>query len=261
MLLTGDEERGAPTSSDLIESHASAARAVLVLEPSAGGALKTARHGVALYRLTVHGRAAHAGLDPGCGVNAFVELTHQVQRLMAKVPADTILTPGVARAGHAANVVPDHATCTLDVRSRTAAAQRTVDRLLRGLEPDDPRARLELELVARCSPLESVRSAGLFALAQRVAESLGLPALAGVEVGGGSDGNRTAALGIPTLDGLGAVGAGAHAEDEHVVLAEMPRRAALLAGLIDAVRRSPLSEDFTEAGERVPHLDETGGEW
>jgi glutamate carboxypeptidase len=240
MLLTGDEERGSPTSSALVEAHAGAA-AALVLEPSVGGALKTARHGVSQYQLTVHGRAAHAGLDPGRGVNAFVELAAQVQRIVAGFArlGDVIVTPGVARAGHAANVVPDLATCTLDIRARTTAAQRAADALLHNLEPDDPRARLELMLLSRCPPFESARSAALFELAGSVANRLGLPEPKGAEVAGGSDGNRTAALGIPTLDGLGAVGDGAHADDEHVVLDEMPGRTALVAGLLEALAPGP----------------------
>lgn len=236
-LLTGDEERGAPTSAGLIAEHAAAAEAVLVLEPSVDGALKTARHGVTLQRLTVHGRAAHAGLDPRRGVNAVVELAHQVLALTAAAAGrdDFFLTPSKAVGGHASNVVPEQASCTIDVRSRTLVAQEQAAAIVADLRPHDPRARVETEIVAGCPPLEASASATLFALAGRVAEGLGLEPLRGAEVGGASDGNRTAALGVPTLDGLGAVGAGAHADDEHVVVAELPRRTALLIGLLEAM--------------------------
>jgi len=233
-LVTGDEERGAPTSGELIDEHAAGAAAVLVLEPSADGALKTARHGVAQYELTVHGRAAHAGLDPEKGVNALVELAAAIGRLVESARAlDGItLTPSVAHAGTAANVVPALASCAVDVRARTAQAQQAADALVAGLEPLDPHARIEWARTASCPPLEAERSAALFALAQEAAGDLGLGPLRGVEVGGGSDGNRTAARGVPTLDGLGAVGDGAHADHEHVVVDAMPARAALVAELI-----------------------------
>jgi glutamate carboxypeptidase len=237
LLLTGDEERGAPTSADLIADHAAEAQAVLVIEPSEAGALKTARFGVKLYRLTVDGRSAHAGLDSQVGVNAFLELARQVVALTEAV-ADrdgVLLTPSNARAGHGANVVPALATCTLDVRARTRAALDDVGALVADLRPHDGRARVRADVVAGCPPLEGRASEKLFGLAQQVAADLGLGALRGAEVGGASDGNRTAALGIPTLDGLGAVGGGAHADNEHVVIDELPRRAALLAGLLNAL--------------------------
>jgi len=236
LLLTSDEEIGSPSSRDLIAEEAARAPAVLVLEPSERGALKTARKGFSTYELRITGRAAHAGLDPGHGINAGIELAHQVlavARLAGTGPsAATTVTPTVASAGTTSNTVPAAARLAVDVRAETAAEQERIDAAVRALRPALPGARLELAGGIDRPPLEPALSAALFALAGYVAAALGLDPPGSAHVGGASDGNITAALGVPTLDGLGAVGANAHAEGEFVVLDELPRRAALLAGLI-----------------------------
>jgi glutamate carboxypeptidase len=241
VVLTADEELGSPTSRALIEDAARGAAAALILEPSAGSALKIARKGVSTYEVLAHGRAAHAGLEPEKGANAAVAIAHVVVGLAAMAkPADgTTVTPTVVRAGTATNVVPAEASVQVDVRAATAAEQERVDIAFRRLASSVPDTTLEVRGGPNRPPLPTTSSADLFARAQRLAADLGLAPLEGVEVGGGSDGNFTAALGVPTLDGLGAVGAGAHAEGEHVILAAMPERVALLAALITDLLRKP----------------------
>ncbi|WP_240809231.1 M20 family metallopeptidase [Microbispora catharanthi] len=245
VLVTGDEEVGSPSSRTLVEESARGCAAAFVLEASAeGGALKTARKGISAYEIVVHGRAAHAGLDPGKGANAGVELAHQILAVAAMAAADgpdgtldgTTVTPTLLSGGTTVNTVPALARLAVDVRLPTVAAQLRVDALMRALSPRTPGTRLEVLGGPNRPPLEPASSAGLFALAQRVAAGLGLAPLTGAAVGGASDGNLTAGAGCPTLDGLGAVGGGAHADDEHVVVAEMPGRTTLLAGLVEAVR-------------------------
>ncbi|MFD7069975.1 M20 family metallopeptidase [Streptomyces sp. NPDC059913] len=239
VLLTGDEEIGAPTSRALVEDEARRTGAVLVLEASEGGALKTARKGMSGYELTVAGRAAHAGLEPGKGVNTTTELAHQVLALsaLADPAAGTTVTPTVAASGTTRNTVPDTARLMVDVRVATAAEQDRVDRAVRGLAPVLDGASLTFSGGPDRPPLPTSASAGLFELARGHYAELGLGTLRGVAVGGASDGNLTAGVGTPTLDGLGAVGGGAHADDEHVVVAELPRRTALVARLVDSLLR------------------------
>lgn len=236
LLVTGDEELGSPSSRALIEDEARTADAVLVLEASApGGALKTERKGVSLYRVAVAGRAAHAGLEPERGVNATVELAHQVLAVtaLADPAAGTTVTPTLSSAGTAVNTVPAAGEVAVDVRVRDAAEQARVDAAMRALTPVLPGARLEVTGGANRPPLAAAASAALFARAAALAETLGLPPLEGAAVGGASDGNFTAGVGVPTLDGLGAVGGGAHAADEHVLVAALPGRAALVAALVE----------------------------
>ncbi|MGW3089009.1 M20 family metallopeptidase [Streptomyces sp. NPDC001108] len=239
VLLTGDEEIGAPTSRALVEDEARRTGAVLVLEASEGGALKTARKGMSGYELTVAGRAAHAGLEPGKGVNTTTELAHQILALsaLADPAAGTTVTPTVAASGTTRNTVPDTARLMVDVRVATAAEQDRVDRAVRGLAPVLDGASLTFSGGPDRPPLPTSASAGLFELARGHYAELGLGPLRGVAVGGASDGNLTAGVGTPTLDGLGAVGGGAHADDEHVVVAELPRRTALVARLVDSLLR------------------------
>ncbi|MFG3280501.1 M20 family metallopeptidase [Streptomyces sp. NPDC048111] len=244
VLVTGDEEVGSDTSRPLIEDLARQCRATFVLEASAGGgALKTARKGVSHYDITVHGRAAHAGLEPEKGVNAAVELAHQIgalDRVAAAVAAETgpgtTITPTLLSAGTAGNTVPARADLSVDVRVPTAAAQDAVDRHIRTLLPQHTGARIEVSGGPNRPPLEAAASRELFTRAADIAARLGLEPLSQVAVGGASDGNYTAGAGCPTLDGLGAVGDGAHADHEHVITAEMPVRARLLAHLVEAVR-------------------------
>lgn len=235
LLVTGDEELGSPSSRDLIEDTARGARGALVLEASAdGGALKIERKGVSLYRVEVEGLAAHAGLEPEKGVNATVELAHQVLAVagLADTALGTSVTPTVAAAGSTTNTVPAHAAVSVDVRARTAVEQERVDAALRALRPVTPGAVVRIVGGINRPPLEAAASADLFTRAQAIGTRLGLPPFDGVAVGGASDGNFTAGIGVPTLDGLGAVGGGAHAEHEHVVVSELAPRTRLVAELI-----------------------------
>ncbi|MFJ9776907.1 M20 family metallopeptidase [Kitasatospora sp. NPDC101157] len=240
ILVTGDEETGSDTSRTLIEDLAQQCAATFVLEPSGpGGALKTSRKGVSIYDLTVHGRAAHSGLEPEKGVNAAIELAHQILALdviAAHTGDGTTLTPTLMSAGSANNTVPARAELNIDVRVPTLAAQDTVDRLVRSLASHLPGASLEISGGPNRPPLEAAASAQLFTLADELATRLDYGPLRRLAVGGASDGNYTAGVGCPTLDGLGAVGDGAHADHEHVLTAHLPRRAQLLAHLIGAMR-------------------------
>ena len=233
VLLTADEELGSPSSRALIEDTARGARAALILEPSAGNALKTGRKGVSNYELVVHGRAAHAGLEPERGANATVAMARHTLALgdIARPNEGTTVTPTVMQSGTATNVVPAEARLMVDVRATTVAEQERVDREVHALADVDGTT-LEVLGGPNRPPLEAASSADLFALAQRCASDLGLHQLTGVEVGGGSDGNFTAAIGVPTLDGLGAVGDGAHAEGEWVDVSQMEPRARLLAAML-----------------------------
>lgn len=235
ILITGDEEIGSPSSRALIEEEATGRLAALVLEASSdGGALKTERKGVSLYQVRAVGRAAHAGLEPHRGVNATIELAHQILAVSALADSErgTTVTPTLLSAGTATNTVPAAGEFAVDVRVRDGREQARVDAAIRALTPVLPQSRLEVTGGPNRPPLHAAASAALFGRAAAVAAELGLPALAAGSVGGASDGNFTAGVGTPTLDGLGAVGAGAHADHEHVLVAELPRRTALLAALI-----------------------------
>ncbi len=235
LLITADEEVGSESSRALIEARAVACGHVLVLEPAAdGGAVKTGRKGVGTFTVEVTGRAAHAGLEPENGVNALVEAAHQVLRVaaLADPAAGTTVTPTVASAGTTDNVVPAHARVTVDVRVTSMDEARRVEAALAAVRPVDPAARVSVTGCVNRPPMAESASAELFAIARDVAADLGWPPLGGVVVGGGSDGNFTAAIGVPTLDGLGVTGGGAHADHEWVDVASLPLRAELLAGLI-----------------------------
>ncbi|MEV2267356.1 M20 family metallopeptidase [Nonomuraea africana] len=254
VLVTGDEEVGSTTSRALIEECARGLSAAFVLEGSAdGGALKTARKGTSDYTVTVYGKAAHAGLEPWNGANAGIELAHQILTIAgmaamadsadlvdasgtisATGTTGTTVTPTVLAGGTTLNTVPALARVGVDVRVPTLAAQSRVDLLMRALSPQVEGTRLEVTGGPNRPPMEASRSAELFGLAQALAAGLGVGPLLQASVGGASDGNFTAGMGVPTLDGLGAVGGGAHADHEHVVVAEMPRRAALLRALVAA---------------------------
>lgn len=238
MLFSPDEEVGSLASKDLIESRALACGAVLVLEPSAdGGALKIARKGVGTFEVLIHGRAAHAGLEPEKGVNALVEAAHQVLAIntFGDPSIGTTVTPTVARVGTTDNVVPALAHLYIDVRVEAPGEKERVEAAMAGLGARDEQTRIEVTGGISRPPMPASSSAWLFPLAESVGQELGL-AVRGVAVGGGSDGNFTAARGVATLDGLGAVGGGAHADHEFVEVATMPDRARLLAGLIEAIR-------------------------
>ncbi len=253
ILITGDEEVGSPTSRTLIESEAAGCVAVLVLEAAAdGGALKIERKGVSLYQVAVHGRAAHAGLEPELGVNATIELAHQILAVSALADADsgTTVTPTVLSAGTTSNTVPAAGSLSIDVRVSEVAEQQRVHAAMLALPPVLPGARVEVCGGPNRPPLERAASAILFARAGELAADLGLPPLTGASVGGASDGNFTAGVGTPTLDGLGAIGGGAHGADEHVLVGELPGRAALLAVLLHDLLADAGKSQITNLGYR-----------
>jgi glutamate carboxypeptidase len=237
-LWTSDEEIGSESSRHLIESEARRSEAVFVLEPSFGprGLLKTARKGVGEAELIVHGRASHAGLAPQEGVNAVHELARQITRIEkwndtrrgVSIHADMI------EGGTRINVIAARARALLDLRALRVADMRNLEQRLQTLRPIHRGARIEVHGGFNRAPLERKMSAGLFARAKSLATKMGL-SLGECTAGGGSDGNLTAALGIPTLDGLGAVGDGAHSAQEHIIVNTMPARAALLAALLATV--------------------------
>ena len=234
-LWTSDEEIGSESSRKLIETEAKRSDAVFVLEPSLGpkGLLKTARKGVGEAEIIVHGRASHAGLAPEKGVNAIHELALQLARVKEwnDLPRGISINAGFVQGGTRPNVIPDRARAVLDLRALRADDMRSVEQRLRALRPILPGAKLEVRGGFNRAPLERQQSADLFRLAKALATKMGLK-IGECTAGGGSDGNLTAALGVPTLDGLGAVGDGAHSMAEFIVARSMPQRAALLAALL-----------------------------
>lgn len=230
MLFTADEEVGSASSRALLEERAQACGNVLVLEPSAdGGAVKTGRKGCGTFEVIVRGRASHAGLEPEAGVNSLIEAAHQVLRIaeIGDPDAGTTVTPTVAHAGTADNVVPAEARIRVDCRVTSSAEKERVEAAMAALTPAVEGTSIEVEGSINRPPMPESASATLFPLAEAT-----LPGVGGVAVGGGSDGNFTAALGVPTLDGLGAVGGGAHADHEHVFVDTMPGRVDLIAGIL-----------------------------
>jgi len=233
-FLNSDEEVSSIAFRKEILAAARRARAVLVLEPAAaGGALKTARKGVGEFKITVHGRSAHAGVSPAAGVNAIMELARQALTIQAMAKPRQGLTINVGRieGGTRPNVVPERATAWIDVRIPRLQDRAVIEEEIRGLRPFDSGTKLEIEGGINRPPMERDMAAALFRKARALGRAVGM-ALTEASTGGGSDGNFTAAMGVPTLDGLGAVGDGAHARHEHILISELPRRAALLAGLL-----------------------------
>jgi len=239
MLWTTDEEIGSESSRAAIEEEAARSAAVLVLEPSLpGGALKTSRKGCGGYQLTVRGVAAHAGIEPQKGASAVQELAHQILAINALQDLSRGISVNVVQVsgGLRSNVIPDEAHAVVDVRVPTAAAAAEVEAAFRALRPVDERTTIEARGGFDRPPLErSDQVARLYGEARDVARELGQELSEG-GTGGGSDGNFTAALGVPTLDGLGAVGDGAHALHEHVDIDSLADRAALVAGLITRIK-------------------------
>jgi len=234
-LWTSDEETGSKSSREVIEREARRSLAVLVLEPANGpkGKLKTRRKAVGTAELSITGRAAHAGLDPGAGVNAVHELALQAARLtLLNNPRRGItVNPTIAQGGTRSNVIPAEARLTIDLRAETVADMHRIERKLKTLRPILPGARVAVQGGFSRPPLERRASAALFSHAQELAHQLRF-SVDECLAGGGSDGNFTAALGVPTLDGLGAVGEAAHSPDEQVIISALPARAALLASLL-----------------------------
>ncbi|MHB8511998.1 MAG: M20/M25/M40 family metallo-hydrolase [Actinomycetota bacterium] len=238
LLVNSDEELGSITSRELIEKEASGAKAALIMESGAIGAVKVARKGVGMYQVHVQGRAAHAGLEPEKGVNALVEASHQVLRIatLGDSSKGTSVTPTMSIAGTAHNVVPASAEIEVDVRVKNIEESDRVDAALRALRPVNSDAVIRIEGGPNRPPMERAQAEPLYALTLEVGASIGFQPRA-IEVGGGSDGNFTAAIGVPTIDGLGGDGAGAHAEGEWVALSSLPVRVALLEGLIERLTK------------------------
>ena len=236
--LVSDEEEGSDSSRALTEKLAAQCEAVLVCEPAGpGGALKTARKGVGDFRIKVTGQASHSGLDFEKGQSAILELSHQIQAVsrLTDLKRGITLNVGVIRGGTRTNVVPADAIAEVDLRIARKSDGPVMERKVKSLRPVNRKCSLQIEGRVNRPPLERTKQvAALFHVAQKIAIELGFQ-VDEIAVGGGSDGNFTGGLGIATLDGLGAVGDGAHAQHESVVAAELPRRAALLAGLIEAI--------------------------
>ena len=239
MLWTTDEEVGSESSRAAIEEEARRSDAVLVLEPSLpGGGVKTSRKGCGAYRVTVRGVAAHAGIEPQKGASAVHELAHQILRINGLQDLARGISVNVVQVsgGLRSNVIPDEAWAMVDVRVPTAAAAAEVAEAFRRLRPIDERTTIEANGGFDRPPLERTDQVErLYKQARNIAQELGQD-LAEGSTGGGSDGNFTAALRIPTLDGLGAIGDGAHALHEHVDIESLADRAALVAGLLGQIK-------------------------
>ncbi len=235
ILMSADEEIGSRASRALIEERARACGAVLVLEGAAdGGAIKIGRKGCGTFHVAVTGRASHAGLEPEAGVNALVEASHQVIKIatIGRPEVGTTVTPTVSTAGTTDNVVPAEAKIVVDVRVESDDEKQRVEAAFAALAPHLSEAMIDVTGGVNRPPMPESAAAELFAIARDV-----LPGIEGASVGGGSDGNFTAAIGVPTLDGLGAVGGGAHADHEYLVVDHMAERAHLVAGLIATLCR------------------------
>jgi glutamate carboxypeptidase len=236
LQVNSDEEVGSTSSRPLTEDAAKQSLAVLVLEPGTGldGRLKTARKGVGGYTVTVHGRASHAGVDFEAGSSAILELARQIARIerFTNLKRGLTVNPGVISGGTRPNVVAALARAEVDIRIARPADAATLDRKFHALRPVDPRCRIEVTGGLNRPPMErTAATRRLFAIAQNLAREIGI-SLEESATGGGSDGNFTAALGIPTLDGLGAVGEGAHAPNESILVNRIPDRVALMAALV-----------------------------
>ncbi len=237
-LWTSDEEIGSGTSRALIEREARRSDAVLVLEPAAGldGRVKTGRKGVGEIEIVATGRAAHAGLNPEDGINAIEEIALQIARISRwnRPSRGITVNVGVMEGGTRTNVIPANARVLVDVRAVRAGDMRALERKFRALRPILRGAKLQIRGGFNRPPMERKSSAALYAKARALAKEMGVT-LGEAYVGGGSDGNFTAALGVPTLDGLGAVGEGAHSPNENIVIRALPERAALLAALLATI--------------------------
>lgn len=234
-LWTSDEEIGSESSRGLIEAEAKRSDAVFVLEPSLGprGLVKTSRKGVGQAELTVRGKASHAGLAPERGVNAIHELSAQIARIERwnNLRRGATINADIIEGGSRTNVIAARAKATLDLRAWRVTDMRAMESRLHALKPIHRGAKLEIFGGFDRPPLERKHSAALYGRAKALAKEIGF-SLGEAAAGGGSDGNFTAALGVPTLDGMGAVGDGAHSPQEHVLIRAMPQRAALLAALL-----------------------------
>ena len=234
LVATSDEETGSTTSKEFIKEISAKAKAVLVVEATLNGKVKTGRKGTAMYQVKIHGKASHAGLEPEKGVNATVEMGHAILAVSGfeNKELGTTVVPTMLRSGNTTNTVPDLAVLDIDVRSFSMAELQRVDAALRNLSAVNSAARYEITGGFNRPPLETTSTMALYERAERVAKDLGMPPLGHASVGGASDGNFAAAAGAQVLDGLGAVGDGAHAAHEWVDITTLENRSALLHALI-----------------------------
>lgn len=234
LIATTDEETGSHSSKALIKEVSSKAKAVLVLEASLNGKVKTGRKGTAMYQIAVHGLASHAGLEPEKGVNATTEIAHIILKLSALENSahGTTVVPTLLSSGNTTNTVPDLARLDIDARSFSQAELERVDREIRALVAENPAARIEVTGGLNRPPLQPSSTESLYERAEKVAAAIGMPPLGSAEVGGASDGNFAAAAGAQVLDGLGAVGGGAHAPNEWVSISSMQPRSDFLHAFI-----------------------------
>jgi glutamate carboxypeptidase len=234
LIATTDEETGSATSKEFIKEISAKAKAVLVLEATLNGKVKTGRKGTAMYQVKIHGKASHAGLEPEKGVNATTEIAHAVLAIAAMENPEhgTTVVPTTLRAGNTTNTVPDLAVLDIDIRSYSMADLQRVDAAIKALKPVNAATRYEVTGGFNRPPLETSATMSLYERAEKVAKSLGMPPLGHASVGGASDGNFAAAAGAQVLDGLGAVGDGAHAAHEWVDISTLEDRSKLLHALI-----------------------------
>ena len=234
LVATSDEETGSTTSKEFIKEISAKAKAVLVVEATLNGKVKTGRKGTAMYQVKIHGKASHAGLEPEKGINATVEMGHAILAVSGfeNKELGTTVVPTMLRSGNTTNTVPDLAVLDIDVRSFSMAELQRVDAALRNLSAVNSSARYEITGGFNRPPLETTSTMALYERAERVAKDLGMPPLGHASVGGASDGNFAAAAGAQVLDGLGAVGDGAHAAHEWVDITTLENRSALLHALI-----------------------------
>jgi glutamate carboxypeptidase len=234
LIATTDEETGSHASRKLILDLSAKAKAVLVLEASLDGKVKTGRKGTSMYQVHVHGLASHAGLEPEKGVNATTEIAHVILKVTQLENSEhgTSVVPTVLHSGNTTNTVPDHAILDIDIRSFSLAELERVDSAIRGLNAENPKARIEVTGGINRPPLQEQSTADLYERVEKVAATLGMQPLGSAKVGGASDGNFAAAAGAPVLDGLGAVGGGAHAPNEWLSAKTLEPRTELLHALI-----------------------------
>jgi len=234
LIGTTDEETGSKTSRDLIEKVSRAAKAVLVLESAIDGKVKVGRKGTSMYQIKVIGRAAHAGVEPEKGINATTELAHIILGLAALENKEhgTSVVPTMMKAGNSTNTVPDLAVLDIDARSFLQSELVRIDKAIREIKAIHPEAKIEIGGGINRPPLELAATASLYERAKKVAAKIGMPELGSASVGGASDGNFAGAVGAQVLDGLGAVGGGAHAPSEWISVAALEERSNLLNALV-----------------------------
>ncbi len=234
LVATTDEETGSATSKEFIKEISAQAKAVLVLEATLNGKVKTGRKGTAMYQVKIHGKASHAGLDPEKGINATIEIAHAVLAIAALQNPEhgTTVVPTTIHSGNTTNTVPDLAVLDIDIRSYSMADLQRVDAAIKALKAVNPECRYEITGGFNRPPLETSSTMALYERAEKVAKELGMPPLGHASVGGASDGNFAAAAGAQVLDGLGAIGDGAHAAHEWVDITTLEDRSNLLHALI-----------------------------